>query len=173
MTDFMTALALILVRLRCSEQRERGAQIRLSCDHCQESHKTQVWLCFLILSVLSTSTCAASTPVKAEVQHCLKRLKPTIEKSDALLYAPSVDDITENCKIMSLKCYISELGVILFEEDQLKSEEADCIHNFNETLPSQDSAVSCPPCEAQTVKNATIFLERMIILLQSMDFLEK
>ncbi|XP_071399796.1 interleukin-15 isoform X2 [Centroberyx affinis] len=127
MTDFMTALALILVRLRCSEQRERGAQIRLSCDHCQESHKTQVWLCFLILSVLSTSTCAASTPVKAEVQHCLKRLKPTIEKSDALLYAPSVDDIT----------------------------------------------VSCPPCEAQTVKNATIFLERMIILLQSMDFLEK
>ncbi|XP_056136688.1 interleukin-15 isoform X5 [Lampris incognitus] len=96
-------------------------------------------------------------------------MKHIFEKSDALLYSPSIDDIPENCGIMSLKCYILELVVVLYEEDLLKSDDAECIFHFNATLSSQASSVSCPSCETQTLKSATIFLERMVILLQSLQ----
>uniref|UniRef100_A0A667YDS8 Interleukin n=1 Tax=Myripristis murdjan TaxID=586833 RepID=A0A667YDS8_9TELE len=164
----MTALAFILVRLCRSEQRLKGAQSWLSCDHYRESHKTQVWLCFFILSVLSTSTHAVPQAVKQEIQTCLSRLNHTIQKSDALLYAPSIDDIG-HCKNASLACYMLELLVVLYEEDIKSNEEVECILNFNQSLPSQENSDICPPCEAYPLNNTTVFLERLKELLQSMN----
>ncbi|XP_008300774.1 interleukin-15 isoform X2 [Stegastes partitus] len=121
MTDFMTALHVIVLPLtHTGDQRTKGAQFQPTCNLCRESHKTQVWLCFLVLSLLSTSTCAqAFVPETADLKICLRDIKKTIEKSDAMLYAPSVNDIK----------------------------------------------VGCPPCESYSLKNITIFLERLNKLL--------
>ncbi|XP_056136684.1 interleukin-15 isoform X3 [Lampris incognitus] len=152
---------------------EKDVRFHLSSIHYQRRHNFEVWFAFLILSFLGTSTCATAAPSKSYKTHvlqlCLKKMKHIFEKSDALLYSPSIDDIPENCGIMSLKCYILELVVVLYEEDLLKSDDAECIFHFNATLSSQASSVSCPSCETQTLKSATIFLERMVILLQSLQ----
>ncbi|KAF7653943.1 hypothetical protein LDENG_00076790 [Lucifuga dentata] len=167
MTHFMTAQLQIHARLCVTKQQAKCAQLQLSCNVCSESHRTQVWLCFLILSFLSTSACAASVAVVSELQICLDRMKHTIEKSDALLYAPSSDDIKINCRIMSLKCYMLELEVIFIEED-IEDKEIQCILGFSYRLPPEDSFVDCPPCEAYALKNTTIFLGRLKSLLHQL-----
>ncbi|XP_042340409.1 interleukin-15-like [Plectropomus leopardus] len=160
----MTALPVILVQPSCpGDRRAKGAQFQLTCNLCRESHKTQVWLCFLVLSFLGISACAACMPDTAHVQTCLESLKPAIERSDAMLYAPSADDIKENCKMMSLRCYMLELMMVLNEEEVMN--EANCIFDFNERLPDEDKPVGCPPCEAYSLKNSTVFLERLNNLL--------
>ncbi|XP_028323032.1 uncharacterized protein LOC114475878 isoform X3 [Gouania willdenowi] len=45
------------------------------------------------LSLLSTSTCVTSTPEIADLQTCVKKLRDLIEKSDAMLYAPSLNEV--------------------------------------------------------------------------------
>ncbi|XP_040003146.1 interleukin-15-like isoform X4 [Xiphias gladius] len=126
MTDFMTALPVIFVQLRCpGDQRLKGVQFQLTCNLCRESHKTQ--------------------------------------KSDAMLYAPSINDIEEKCKSMSLKCYMLELIMVLDEEDVM-NKKASCILDFNDNL--QPNSVACPPCEAYSLKNITIFLDRLNNLLE-------
>nr|BAN84544.1 interleukin-15 [Oplegnathus fasciatus] len=171
MTDFMTALPVILVQPTCpGDQRAKGVQFQLTCNLCRESHKTQVWLCFFVLSFLSTYTCAASVSGKdtEDIQTCLKELKGNIEKSDAMLYAPSSNDVEENCKIMSLRCYMLELRMVI-DEENIFNEFADCIVDFNESrLPEVVNSVGCPPCEAYSLKNITIFLDRLNNLLKEM-----
>ncbi|XP_008300765.1 interleukin-15 isoform X1 [Stegastes partitus] len=164
MTDFMTALHVIVLPLtHTGDQRTKGAQFQPTCNLCRESHKTQVWLCFLVLSLLSTSTCAqAFVPETADLKICLRDIKKTIEKSDAMLYAPSVNDIKDNCKTMSLKCYILELIMVMDEEEITETTAVDCIFHFNESLQPE---VGCPPCESYSLKNITIFLERLNKLL--------
>ncbi|XP_044203109.1 interleukin-15-like isoform X1 [Thunnus albacares] len=168
MKDFMTALPVILVQLTCpGDQRPKGAQFQLTCNLCRESHKTQVWLCFLLLSFLSMSTCSAQGPHLRDLKHCVEEVKQTIEKSDAMLYAPSTDDIKENCRIMALKCYMLELIMVLHEE-KITIDAVYHILNFNEyikTMPGADQ-VGCPPCEAYSLKNITVFLARLNHLLE-------
>ncbi|XP_040003144.1 interleukin-15-like isoform X2 [Xiphias gladius] len=142
---------------------QKGVQFQLTCNLCRESHKTQVWLCFLVLSFLSISTCAAHRDDTADLQTCLSKIKHTIEKSDAMLYAPSINDIEEKCKSMSLKCYMLELIMVLDEEDVM-NKKASCILDFNDNL--QPNSVACPPCEAYSLKNITIFLDRLNNLLE-------
>ncbi|XP_068583372.1 interleukin-15 [Cebidichthys violaceus] len=173
MTDLMTAFTVNLVQPTClGDQRARGVQFQSTCHLCRESHKTQVWLCFLVLSLLSTSTCAA--PWETDLQKCLKseRLKNAIEQSDAMLYAPSNSDVKENCKKKSLKCYVVELVMVIIEEEIVNA-ETHYILDLNETLPALDKPaaypVDCPPCEAYSLKNITVFLERLNSLLQEMS----
>ncbi|XP_070780033.1 interleukin-15 [Enoplosus armatus] len=166
MTDIMTALPVIHVQTTCpGDPRAKGVQFQSTCNLCRESHKTQVWLCFLVLSFLSTSACAASVPGTEIVQKCLDMLKPTIEKSDAMLYAPSTNDVEENCKMMSLRCYIMELIMVLNEEE-VKDNKVNCIFDFNKTLDQQANYVGCPPCEAYSLKDITMFLHRLNNLLE-------
>lgn len=66
------------------------------------------------------STCSAQGPHLRDLKHCVEEVKQTIEKSDAMLYAPSTDDIK----------------------------------------------VGCPPCEAYSLKNITVFLARLNHLLE-------
>ncbi|XP_044041299.1 interleukin-15-like [Siniperca chuatsi] len=172
MTDFMTALPVVLVQPTWpGDQRAKGIQYQSTCNLCRESHNTQVWLCFLVLSFLSTSTCAASVHGTADVQTCLERLKHTIEKSDAMLYAPSTNEVKENCKIMSLRCYMLEL-IMVINEEEIVDHKANCIFDFNETLPSDANYDGCPPCEAFSLKNITIFLDRLSNLLKEMTTVE-
>ncbi|XP_041789014.1 interleukin-15-like isoform X2 [Chelmon rostratus] len=120
------------------------------------------------LSVLSTCTCAASVPGTADVQTCLEGLKHAIQKSDAMLYAPSVNDVEDKCKIMSLRCYMLELIMVIDEEEIIDDNNADCLMDFNDILPPEANSVGCPPCEAYSLKNITTFLERLNSLLQEM-----
>lgn len=167
MTDFMKAPLFQLICPR--DQRAKAAQFQSTCNLCRESHKTQVWLCFLVLSLLSTSTCATSLPETADLQICLKKLRHSIEKSDAMLYAPSTDDIKDTCKIMSLKCYMLEL-IMVVREEEVEDNKTDCIFHFSETLHPE---VGCPPCESYSLKNITIFLDRLNTLLEEMTFRQK
>ncbi|XP_056264660.1 interleukin-15-like isoform X1 [Pseudoliparis swirei] len=166
----MTAFPVILVQPTCpGGQRAKGVQFQLTCHLYRESHKLEVWLCFLILSFLSTSTCAAPEPETFQLLKCLKfeGLKNAIEKSEAMLYAPSSSDIKENCKMKSLKCYMSELIMVIVEEE-IQDPKAHCIFDFNERLPP-DHPVDCPPCEAYSLKNIKVFLKRLMRLLQEMN----
>ncbi|XP_067354401.1 interleukin-15 isoform X6 [Channa argus] len=89
MTDFMTALQSILVQPTCAgDPRAKRVQLQSTCNLCRESHKTQVWLCFLIVSFLSISTCSASSLNTKHLQKCLTGLRQRIQKSDAELYTP-------------------------------------------------------------------------------------
>ncbi|XP_028449391.1 interleukin-15 isoform X4 [Perca flavescens] len=118
------------------------------------------------LSFLSTSTSAAFVPVPntSHAQSCLKSLKNAIEKSDAMLYAPSA--VQDNCKVMSLRCYILELLVVIMEQE-IVGPKANCIFDFNDRLP-KDNFVGCRPCEAYSLKNITVFLDGLNNLLEEM-----
>ncbi|KAK9540530.1 hypothetical protein VZT92_002977 [Zoarces viviparus] len=175
MTDLMTAFTVILVQPTCpGDQRAKGVQYQSTCHLCRESHKTQVWLCFLVLSLLSTSTCAAPYDTPVNLQKCLSldKLKNAIERSEAKLYAPSNNDVKENCQRMVLKCYLMELVMVIIEEE-IEDAETHCILDFNEDLPPLDKRpaaypVDCPPCEAYALKNIKVFMERFNSLLQEM-----
>lgn len=142
-----------------AEQRESGVQCQSTCKLCPESHKTQVWLCFLVLSLLST--CVAAVPDTEDLQRCVKDLRVQIEESDAMLYAPSIDDIKDHCTNMSLKCYMLELMMVC-EEKEVPDNLIHCINVFNDELPTDDGC----PCEVYSQENITIFLERLNDLLK-------
>ncbi|XP_071360495.1 interleukin-15 [Trachinotus anak] len=166
MTDFMTPVPVVLVQLTCPrDQRAKGIQFQSTCNLCRESHKTQVWLCFLVLSFLSISTCAASKDDTEFFQICLKKLEQSIKKSDAMLYAPSINDIKENCERASLECYVKELMMVL-DEEEVPNDRAQCIFNFSDQL--HPNSVGCQPCEAYSLKNITVFLDRLNTLLEKM-----
>ncbi|XP_018546447.1 interleukin-15 isoform X3 [Lates calcarifer] len=143
-----------------------GVQFQSTCNLCRESHKTQVWLCFLVLSFLSIPTCAASGNNVQPLKRCFEMLKHTIQKSDAMLYAPSIDDIPENCTSMALKCYMLEFQMVL-DEEEVNDAKATCIFAYNK-IPRPDT-VGCPPCEKYSLKNITIFLDRLNTLLEKMN----
>ncbi|XP_028323339.1 interleukin-15-like isoform X7 [Gouania willdenowi] len=86
------------------------------------------------------------------------------QKSDAMLYAPSLNEVEVNCKNMSLKCYLLEL-IMVAEEEAVPDNRTACIFHFNETLSTEDG---CPPCEAYSFENITTFLNRLNNLLEAM-----
>uniref|UniRef100_A0A665ULT6 Interleukin n=1 Tax=Echeneis naucrates TaxID=173247 RepID=A0A665ULT6_ECHNA len=158
MTNFMTP-----AKTACpAAPRAKGNQFEQTCKLCRESHKIQVWLCFLLLSILNISVCAASNT--AMLQECVKMITKSIERSDAMLYSPSVHDIKENCERASLTCYVQELLMVLDEEEVTR--KAACIINVNERLCVEPEG--CPPCEAYALKNITGFLEGLNTLLEKM-----
>nr|XP_020447478.1 uncharacterized protein LOC109955551 isoform X2 [Monopterus albus] len=179
MTDFMTSTPLILVQLTCHRDlRAKGIQLQSTCNLCRESHKPQVWLCVLVVSFLSISTCAAIKPER-ELKRCVMGLHDNIKKSDAELYAPSLDEINENCDNEMLRCYILELMMAINEAELQAEVEAEvfgtkerCIFDyfhlyyFSETLHNSGD---CRPCEAYSLQNITIFLERLNNLLEKMS----
>ncbi|KAM4584372.1 interleukin-15 [Odontesthes bonariensis] len=165
MTDFMTALLVILFQLACSrDQRAKDAQFQLTCNLCRDSHKTQVYLCFLILSLLSICTHASHETEIEDLKQCMEELKGRIEKSTAMLYAPSVNDNKENCNHMALKCYMLELMMVVEEEEI--THKTSCIYTFNSTLRPE---VGCPPCETYSLQNITIFMNRLTRFLEKVN----
>lgn len=110
--------------------------------------------------------CAASVTSQniKDVQLCFNDLKHAIQNSDAMLYAPSINDIKAECKNMSLKCYMLEL-IMVIDEEEITDHNSDCIKDFNRYL-SSEAIVGCPRCEAYSLKNITIFLERLCNLLE-------
>ncbi|KAM3623353.1 uncharacterized protein V6R79_010081 [Siganus canaliculatus] len=166
MAHFMTALPVILVQTTDpGDKRTKDVHFHSTCNLYQGSHKTQVWLCFLVLSFLSAYTCAASIPdTYKSAQHCLKNLRSSIENYDSVLYTPSTN-VAAHCKVMSLRCYMLEL-VMVIHEKELLDKNTECIMDFSETLPEHES-VDCPPCEANS-NNITIFLKNLNGLLEYM-----
>ncbi|CAB1436393.1 unnamed protein product [Pleuronectes platessa] len=153
----MTTLPVICVQLSCpGDQRAKSVQFQFHGSH-------QVWLWFLVLSFLSLSSWAGADAALADLRMCVTNLKNTIEKSDAMLYSPSIDDIEENCENVSLKCYMLELIMVLNEEE-VNDGNAGCILAFNERLDFHPGG--CPPCEAYSLQNITIFLDRLNTLLE-------
>ncbi|XP_032355706.1 interleukin-15 isoform X3 [Etheostoma spectabile] len=158
MTNFMTALPVIL------DQPTYPGDLRAASTSSRPTTFAERDTKF---SFLSTSTSAAPVPSTSHAHICLKDLKNAIEKSDAMLYAPSASDVKENCKMMSLRCYILELLVVIMEEE-IVGPRANCIRDFNATLP-KDNPVGCQPCEAYSLKNITVFLDRLNNLLEEMN----
>lgn len=70
---------------------------------------------------------------------------------------------------MSLKCFLLELMMVI-EEQEITGEHAECIFDYNFENGSSTFQADCPPCEAYTLKNITIFLERLNNLLEEMTF---
>lgn len=168
MTDLKTTLPVILTQTTChGEQPAKGVQFQSVCNLCRDSHKTQVWLCFLVLSFFSTYISAASVTSQniKDVQVCFNNLKHAIQNSDAMLYAPSINDVKAECKNMSLKCYMLELMMVI-DEEEIVDDNSKCIMYFNQHLSSEANIVGCPRCEAYSLKNVTIFLERLRNLLE-------
>ncbi|XP_051242687.1 uncharacterized protein LOC127355646 isoform X6 [Dicentrarchus labrax] len=151
MTALMSALPVILAQPTCpGDQRAHGpdkGNIETSCSSRPVTCAERVTK----LSFLSPFTCAASVPDVTEVKICLNRLKPAIE---------------ESCKITSLRCYMLEL-IMVAGEEEIMNNDTECIMDFNDTLPTVESVV-CPPCEAYSLENITIFLERLNTLLENM-----
>ncbi|XP_063331289.1 interleukin-15-like isoform X2 [Pelmatolapia mariae] len=163
----MTALPVILFQLTCHrDQRARGFQIQLTCKLCRESHKTQVWLCLLVLSLLSTPTCANSVSEAGDLQICLNNLIHNVKKSDAMLYAPRIQDFPDFCTKTVLKCYMLELIMVLHEEE-IRDDSVNCVYDFNDNL--QTTIVGCPACETYTLQNITTFMDRLMDLLQKLN----
>lgn len=109
--------------------------------------------------------CAASVTSQniEDVQVCFDNLKHAIQHSDAMLYAPSINDVKAECKNMSLKCYMLEL-IMVIDEEEIMNNNSECIKDFN--LSFEANIVGCPRCEAYSLKNVTIFLERLRNLLE-------
>ncbi|XP_034087133.1 interleukin-15 isoform X2 [Gymnodraco acuticeps] len=169
MIDFMTAFPVILIQPTCpGDLRAKGIQFQSTCNLCRESHKTQVWLCFLVLSFLSTSPCAASLPDTQDLQGCFDVLREAIKNSDAMLYAPNeVINDAEECKLMLLKCYMLELLMVIHEEE-IRTHEADVFFEFNAGFhPEHDGCQR--PCESYPLVNITRFSERLKSFLQEMN----
>uniref|UniRef100_A0A672YVA5 Interleukin n=1 Tax=Sphaeramia orbicularis TaxID=375764 RepID=A0A672YVA5_9TELE len=146
----------------------KRVQFLLTCNQSPDSHRTQVWLCFLILSVLCSIACAYTGPETGGLQQCLENLKNAIEKSDAMLYAPSINDIKEDCESASLRCYMLELKMVL-EELEIRDKNAFCVFHFMVAVDMIPNTGSCPACEAHALKNSTIFLERLNTLLNKLN----
>uniref|UniRef100_A0A8C6TZB5 Interleukin n=1 Tax=Neogobius melanostomus TaxID=47308 RepID=A0A8C6TZB5_9GOBI len=84
------------------------------------------------------------------------------QKSDAMLYAPSVDEIKPNCDVPSLKCYMLEVEMVLIEQQiDGNDSNAKCIFSFNDKCSKPNACGSCPPCEATALRNSTIFLDNL------------
>lgn len=158
----------LTVHKTCPGHSQKSVLLQLILDLCTEGHQGQVWLCLLILGVLCRCTWAYSGPDPSELQVCLDELTNAIKKSDALLYTPSVDGATkESCHGLLLSCYMLELKMVFFEE-QLENDYTNCVFDFIDRLNNnvQAHTGSCPPCEAATLKNSTMFLRNL------KDFLE-
>ncbi|NP_001028220.1 interleukin 15 [Takifugu rubripes] len=165
MRDFM------MVQPTClGEQRATGVHFQSSCHLCREILKAQVWFHLFVLCFLSPYTCAASVPETRGVQICVKALRPAIENSDAMLYAPSANSVKKQCKNMSLRCYMLEL-IMVINEEEIMDNNANCISDFNEILPT-DNSVGCPPCEEYAIRNITIFLGRLQSLLEELNVIQ-
>nr|UOV22687.1 interleukin 15 [Oostethus manadensis] len=163
----MTARPVVLVpRIPC---RASGTQQRVRAHLCRDRHTTQVWLCVCVLSILTTASCALTVSQSADVQQCVSSLRPSIENSDAMLYAPSMNDIHVKCHLLTLECYVKELLMVIDEED-VENTYVYCILHFNDTLHDEiltSTPVSCPPCEAHTLGNISTFLSRLNTLLEA------
>uniref|UniRef100_A0AAQ6IGE0 Interleukin n=1 Tax=Anabas testudineus TaxID=64144 RepID=A0AAQ6IGE0_ANATE len=148
MTDFMTALHLILVQLRCPEDQ----RLVRSLSRCGTGRTD--------LQMLSNKIFV----IFYQPHVCI-----TLRKSDAMLYAPSVDEIKNNCENMSLKCYMLELIMVL-DEEEIEDQATKCIISFNEFLqPPNVSSDGCPACETYSLKNTSTFLDRLKTLLEKMN----
>uniref|UniRef100_A0A3B3ZGB3 Interleukin-15 n=1 Tax=Periophthalmus magnuspinnatus TaxID=409849 RepID=A0A3B3ZGB3_9GOBI len=86
------------------------------------------------------------------------------QNSDAKLYAPSVDEIEENCERWFLHCYMLELHMVLSEE-LIEGDDTDCIAHFLYNSPKG----SCPACEAMALRNSTTFLDNLKSLLEKYE----
>ncbi|KAM9856746.1 interleukin-15 isoform 1-T1 [Aulostomus maculatus] len=163
----MTAPPATLVQLVCpGDPGATGAQFQLISHLYQGSHKAQVWLCFFVLSLLSTFTCAVSAhDSDSDLLICLTNVTPCIEKSDAMLYAPSMNG-KEICQTIYLKCYILELIMVL-DEEEIDNDDTRCIRDFIDTLNPELNLVRCPPCEIYPLKNITEFMKSLNNLLEA------
>uniref|UniRef100_A0A4W5NE21 Interleukin n=1 Tax=Hucho hucho TaxID=62062 RepID=A0A4W5NE21_9TELE len=144
----------------------------------------ELWNCFLVLSCLSAT---AHLPIAGaaethgmtindvrELQSDLKKLKSTIEESDACLYAPTNDDIyNDNCIFKFMHCYLLELEVVLIEDmqvtDNYHKEIKTSTYHLKKQLEKHERQYNrsrCSPCEAQRVANSTIFLQNLESLLE-------
>uniref|UniRef100_A0A3Q3IPY6 Interleukin n=1 Tax=Monopterus albus TaxID=43700 RepID=A0A3Q3IPY6_MONAL len=90
--------------------------------------------------------------------------------------------LVENCDNEMLRCYILELMMAINEAELQAEVEAEvfgtkerCIFDyfhlyyFSETLHNSVSPGDCRPCEAYSLQNITIFLERLNNLLEKMS----
>ncbi|XP_072772460.1 uncharacterized protein il2 [Nerophis lumbriciformis] len=162
----MTARSVVLVqRIRC---RASGTQRRPRPHLCRDRHKTQGWLCVFVLSILNKTSCALDVRDSEKVQKCLRHLTPFIKNSDAMLYAPSMNDIQTKCLLFSLECYVKELLMVI-KEEEVKADNiyANCIFAFGRQLKSESFQVSCLPCEAHSLGDISTFLRELEKLLQA------
>uniref|UniRef100_A0A3P8X525 Interleukin n=1 Tax=Cynoglossus semilaevis TaxID=244447 RepID=A0A3P8X525_CYNSE len=88
-------------------------------------------------------------------------------KSDAMLYTPSFD----YTNVMILNCYMLELTMVLDEEEVPLDDYSKSIYSFSKQFEKQtniQTAIGCLRCEAYSLQNITIFLDRLKDFLQRM-----
>ncbi|KAJ0033691.1 hypothetical protein NQD34_000798 [Periophthalmus magnuspinnatus] len=156
----------LTVHPTCTGHSQKGVFLQL-LSLCTEAYRGPVWLWLLLLSGLCRPTWASHEPDLGDVQICLKGVTNSIQNSDAKLYAPSVDEIEENCERWFLHCYMLELHMVLSEE-LIEGDDTDCIAHFLYNSPKVDTG-SCPACEAMALRNSTTFLDNLKSLLEKYE----
>ncbi|XP_077462317.1 interleukin-15 [Stigmatopora argus] len=163
----------MLLHIQLLKCKAIGTWLRLRSRRRGDGRATHVWTSVFMLSLLNSASCTLSLHQSKDAQLCLRMLTPAIKASGAMLYAPTMDDIQTKCHLLSLKCFILEL-VMVIEEEEVDDEVSDCVRNFAESLRDHQShAPSCPPCEAHSLGNITTFLDRLNKLLQAMPQLKQ
>ncbi|XP_053712542.1 interleukin-15 isoform X2 [Synchiropus splendidus] len=137
-----------------AQQGATAAWFHLTCKVC---HK--VWLGVLVLSFLSGTTSATSD--YEDVLRCLEKLTDSFQDSTAMLYAPSVNT-EDKCEEMSLKCYLTELMMVIGEQE-INNLYTRCIDDFNAGLLESDR---CLQCEVHPQQDITTFLKQLRELLE-------
>uniref|UniRef100_A0A3Q3WEI7 Interleukin n=1 Tax=Mola mola TaxID=94237 RepID=A0A3Q3WEI7_MOLML len=156
MTSFMTAPPAILGQRACPGDQRRAVRVNLTSKICN------------CLQNIFTSTCAASLSGTEHVMVCLKKLRHAIEVREGITSDIRLTIYSENCKHMSLRCYMLEL-IMAIDEEEIVDNSAECIIDFFSDKLPQTISVGCPPCEAYSLKNITVFLERLNNLLQELN----
>ncbi|KAM8843123.1 interleukin-15 isoform 1-T1 [Synchiropus picturatus] len=147
-----------LLQPSCIAQRgATGAWFHLTCKVCRK-----VWLGVLVLSFLSGTTSANSD--YEDLLRCLEKLTDSFQNSTAMLYAPSVNT-EDNCELMSLKCYLTELMMVIGEQE-INNLYTRCIDDFNDGLLESRSQDLCLQCEVHPQQDITTFLKQLRELLE-------
>ncbi|XP_026888194.2 interleukin-15 [Electrophorus electricus] len=135
-------------------------------DSNLECHlKFEVWNSFLILSCLSvmlTSVHAHDKQSLIELQDLLKRNKPKIINSDALLYTPPAN--VNSCTRSLMYCYLLELNVVFHEMDFYRDPNNTPVYYMKENYSSliyECQEKLCQQCEEYPQRNTTEFCEKM------------
>ncbi|XP_018591332.2 interleukin-15 isoform X2 [Scleropages formosus] len=118
----LTVIGICVLLQDCRTKKNVRGVCVLWCFHCCQSCPStcDIWITFFALSCLSTSMpLAEANKVQEllELQHWIQELEPQLQGSDATLYAPTNQDVTEDCVPAAMQCYLLELEVIMFEKD--------------------------------------------------------
>ncbi|XP_041851171.1 interleukin 15, like [Melanotaenia boesemani] len=101
----------------------------------------------------------------------IKKIVTDKDWLDCKLYSPTVQDVKHNCSSSTLRCFAAEMNVLTMElvdsglKYDLRMKISRGLERLAKLLEQTESA--CRQCEFFTEKNATMFLEDLVLTLKA------